>query len=481
MKFLALTMILSSFFAVEAFAQKKVNCSIAEKDVRKRANRCLKRKKFERRKKCFDQIGKRIDRRYRSCEQVLEPLKGQFMAMERQKYPKQPSALEGGGPGDQMANHGNGPHGNMGAEFKGEPMQPKEDVRKCQKVAKMVRKRGNRCLGIKNAKRRGMCFKKVGEAKHRRVQEGCKMQLGPVAQQLMAEEQKRYKTNSIGEGRGPEGPHHSVQPTKMADNQGHSLAFCQKVAKKAKRRAQKCLNRKNAKVRKNCMDKVGESVHRRVGEGCREQMEPLKNWVIAEEAKRYKTNSVANDQNHHHDGIAGNKQGDRQGHSKVMCKKVAKKAKRGAKRCLKKRNEFARKKCLDAVGESIHRRVGDGCRHDLNPIRDWVMAEEQKRYKTNSVAKDEAHHHDGLAPQTAKIDPMTCRKTASFAGSMAKSCLQKYKDHAKRQRCMDMLGKQIDKRLGGADACHAELDPVGQRYIAEEQKRYPNQPGTLNL
>jgi hypothetical protein len=451
------------------------NCSKVDKKVRRMANRCLAKKRFNQRKKCFDRVGKMTEKpQWRNCEETFERLANEFAMKEKQKFPNQPAALVNGGPKEM-----GGPEGNM--EFKGEPMmKPKYDQRMCQKVAKMVKKRARNCMRKKNFKRRQKCFHQVGEAKWKRVQDGCKETLDPLADNLMKQEMAKYGTNSLDD-KGPAAGGHGVKGPQMADNKGHSLKFCRNIAKRTKSRVKKCVKKKKQSARARCFKSTGEFIHKRVGDGCREQLEPLKQWAINAEMAKYGTNSIDGDKNHHHDGIAGTKDGDRQGHSKVQCRKVAKQAKTRAKRCLKKKNEMARKRCLDNVGEGIHRRVGEGCRHEINPVRDWVVMQEKKRYGTNSVdgGKDDKHHHDGLAPQTAKVDPRLCRSTASFAQVFTNKCLYRYKKYVQRKRCMDLGKKYVDKRLKGADACHAELDQVISRYIAQEKQKYPDQPSAV--
>lgn len=70
-------------------------CRKLEPTIRKQAEACLKIKKPEERGKCFEKIGKTVEPT--GCGPFFEPLKQEYMSKEREKYPDQPSAIEGGG------------------------------------------------------------------------------------------------------------------------------------------------------------------------------------------------------------------------------------------------------------------------------------------------------------------------------------------------------------------------------------------------
>ena len=124
----------------------------------KMADNCLKVKKEDKRRACFDQIGSKMPPGFfEGCRPLVEPIKAQYEAKEKERYPNQASAMNGDKGGDK------GPHGQPGMPPQGHPTDKNAKPVDCAKIGTKIHQEADKCLKIKDTPKRKMCFDKVGE------------------------------------------------------------------------------------------------------------------------------------------------------------------------------------------------------------------------------------------------------------------------------------------------------------------------------
>lgn len=128
--------------------------------AKKMAENCLKVKKEDKRKACFDQIQTKLPPGFfDGCRAQVEPVKAEIEAKEKEMYPKQGSAINQGGP----QGPGNGPQGGPGMQPPPAGDTQAKKAVDCGKIGDKIRKSGDKCLKVKDTPKRKACFDKVGE------------------------------------------------------------------------------------------------------------------------------------------------------------------------------------------------------------------------------------------------------------------------------------------------------------------------------
>ena len=208
LKFILLTC--SSVIALNVHAQDQKNlgnssaqkfdisvCNKLVPQIRPQADGCLKLKDQPARQQCFDKIGQVIQKSAPNgaCDQVLNPIKQEYIAKEKQLYPTQASAL--GGP-----NGNNGPQGNMGSQNGGQPMKTGQTGQMlpaavCDKLPQSIKPQADECLKMKEQPKRAQCFDKIGQEIQKVAPNGgCDKALDPLKHEIMSKEKQMYPKQS---------------------------------------------------------------------------------------------------------------------------------------------------------------------------------------------------------------------------------------------------------------------------------------------
>ncbi|MBL7672016.1 MAG: hypothetical protein JNM39_16125 [Bdellovibrionaceae bacterium] len=165
--------------------------------LKKMAGNCLKIKKEDKRKGCFDQIETKLPPGFfGACRPQVEPVKAEMEGKEKELYPKQGSAIgkEGpNGPGE------GGPQGGPGMQ---PPTQAPKDMKPvdCAKIGEKIRKEGEKCLKVKDTPKRKACFDKVGEhVKQSGAEQACGDLINTLKADFQGRESQAYpgQPNSI--------------------------------------------------------------------------------------------------------------------------------------------------------------------------------------------------------------------------------------------------------------------------------------------
>ncbi|MDA8793120.1 hypothetical protein N9N67_07735, partial [Bacteriovoracaceae bacterium] len=271
----------------------EAECKQGVKMMRKGANRCLKRKNFDKRARCFDKISKPVSKKLghdffesSSCRPGMDALKAEVMAKEKQKYPKQGSAIEAHR-GDNRGGDNNGP-GNMNFS-----------EADCKAGAAKMEKRANKCLKRKKFSKRKKCMDNVHHPVKKKYGNGffegpsCRPVLDALKQKVIAQEKAKFpnQPSALADGGGDRnrGGDHRNDGGKRS----FSEADCKKGVGLMEKKANKCLKRKKFARRKKCMDNVHMPAKKRFGneffEGpsCRPMLDQLKQKIKGQEKSKY--------------------------------------------------------------------------------------------------------------------------------------------------------------------------------------------------
>lgn len=167
-------------------------CKKHEPTLRKLADACIAVANFDARKACFEKVGDTpsIPKDWwESCRSTIEPIKAEFMAKEKAKYPTQASALD-----SASNNHGNNnqnghAQNNHGPNSGGMPPMSMEH---CKKQEPQLRKSAESCLGKKSFDDRKMCFDKVRGEFPNEFWDNCNAITEPIKMEMMAKEKSKY-------------------------------------------------------------------------------------------------------------------------------------------------------------------------------------------------------------------------------------------------------------------------------------------------
>ena len=299
----------------------------------------------------------------------------------------------------------------------------------------------------------------------------------------------------------------------------HRRGGCKLAERVARKRGDKCLRVKKDNKRKRCMDRVGNYLERKFGERCMSQLEPIRRDLERRESEKYGKNSFGDMKgdhrgNDHMKGSMGSAQGSGKGHDPMMspqrddkpphrkfrkdhrkgpnCNKIADKVRKKADKCLSRKNERKRRRCFDNIGRYMERSGGERCHAQLEPMREQFMAREREKFpEQGQTLKDdgprkEPHHmgsqdqgkgHHGMDKRHDKMKrhkkaAKACRKVADRARKKGDRCLGK-RSQGKRRSCFDKIGSYVRKAKGGR--CEGALEPMKERFMEEERRRYPKQ------
>ncbi len=196
MKFNFLLFACSSVLAFNVYAQNNMGSITAPKfdlgvcnklvpQIKSQADVCIKIKDQSPRQQCFDKIGQSIQKSAPNgaCDSVLNPMKLEYMAKEKQLYAMQASAI-GGQPGQP------GQPGQMG-----QPQMVPAAV--CEKLAQTIKPIAEECLKLKELPKRTQCFDKIGQEIKKVAQNGgCDKALDPIKHEIMSKEKQLYPTQT---------------------------------------------------------------------------------------------------------------------------------------------------------------------------------------------------------------------------------------------------------------------------------------------
>lgn len=157
-------------------------CEKEIKRVTKMADNCLKIKKEDKRRGCFDRMSSKFPPGFEdACRAQIEPVKAIYQAKEKEMYPNQGTSMSGH---DNGGTEGKQPPPMTGTQGGTKTMKPEE----CEKMASKIRKEADSCLKIKDAAKRKMCFDKIGEE----IQKvGFEQACGDMANSLKSEYQSK--------------------------------------------------------------------------------------------------------------------------------------------------------------------------------------------------------------------------------------------------------------------------------------------------
>ena len=231
-----------------------------------------------------------------------------------------------GGPGNMAGgpNGGpnNGPNGGPGMNNGGKPNYTPADWNdsKCQAGVPKVTKGADACMKMKDAGKRAECFDKIGSQMPPGFFEACRTQVEPLKQAYMAKEKQLYPNQPSGidhggQNGGPNnGPNGGPGNTAGGPNGGPGMnnggpgnmpggpgmnnggpgnmagkkMDCGKVVSDTKAKAMKCLAIKTIASRKECGEKVGQSLGQSgADQACHDQVNQLHQDMIGQEKQKY--------------------------------------------------------------------------------------------------------------------------------------------------------------------------------------------------
>ena len=185
-------------------------CNRLIPQIKQEADQCIKIKEQMQRKMCFEKIGQSIQKTAPNggCDQALNPIKKEYMAKEKQLYPTQPSALEGGSNGGGGQSGQPNQPGQMGQPTSGQPNQPNQPgqgqgqgqgqgpavpAAVCEKLPQMIKPKAEECLKIKEQPARSQCFDRIGQEIGKVAPNGaCDKAIEPLKREIMAKEKQMY-------------------------------------------------------------------------------------------------------------------------------------------------------------------------------------------------------------------------------------------------------------------------------------------------
>jgi len=208
-------------------AALKAACQKLEPQIRESADACMKRSQADKRGQCFEQIGQTyFQGKTKECGSFFESMKAEYMAKEKQMYPTQASAMNGGNSGKNvptssgassqqgMPNSSAMPNTASASSPGSQPgMQPAgaqqgsssqqvssasgvkmDEALKaaCQKLEPKIRESADACLKRSQADKRGECFEKIGQTYFQGKAKECGGYFEPMKAEYMAKEKSMY-------------------------------------------------------------------------------------------------------------------------------------------------------------------------------------------------------------------------------------------------------------------------------------------------
>ena len=181
---------------------------------------------------------------------------------------------------------------------------------KCQAQIPKATKGADACIKMKDAGKRAECFDQIGKQMPNGFFEACRTLVEPIKQAYMTKEKQLYPNqpsgidhggnNNGGPNNGPNGG-----PGNMANNNGPNggpgtnggpgmmngkKMDCGKVVADTKAKAIKCLAIKTAASRKECGDKVGQTLGQTgADQACHDQVNQLHQDMMSQEKQKYPT------------------------------------------------------------------------------------------------------------------------------------------------------------------------------------------------
>ena len=413
------------------------------------ADKCLAISDFSLRKACSDKIGstlKASDDVFKACQTTMDPLKQQYIAKEKAKYPSQASAFGsdgGNGNGNNnnngspnspgMPNQGNnnmggtGNNGNNGNNGNGN--NPGFSPSQCQAQLPAVQKKAEACLNISEFNARSACFQAVPQGFPNGMFDSCGQTFDPIRAAIVAKEKSKYPSqasavpgpggpngnngpnngpntgmNNGGQNSGPNGS--SGSPSGSNNNNGWTPDKCSAQVPGVQKQADNCLKISDFKSRVSCFDKIGSSVPAGMFDSCRSVFDPLKSAIMASEKSKYPTQASALDGGGNNNGpqngsnnSPGNSNNNMNNSNnkspsqsmpspsanmpKVDCGKIVTDARAGAMKCLPIASQTSRKQCFDAIGQAIDKAgAKDSCRDQLDQLKSDILSQEHQKYPT---------------------------------------------------------------------------------------------------
>jgi hypothetical protein len=157
-------------------------------NVTKMADNCLQIKAQDKRRACFDQIGKKVPAGFmEGCRAQVEPKKAEYEAKEKSMYPDQTSTMNGNQQGQQTQG------GQKEQAGKAQPGQKETKAVDCVKVVDKIRKSAEACLKTKEAAKRKACFEKIGEEVRRSgAEQSCADLMSALKSEVQGREAQMY-------------------------------------------------------------------------------------------------------------------------------------------------------------------------------------------------------------------------------------------------------------------------------------------------
>jgi hypothetical protein len=165
----------------------------------KMAENCLKVKAEDKRRACFDQIGKKAPAgMMEGCRSQLEAKKAEFEAKEKSMYPNQASGMNGNNNGPQQGQPSQG-QPNQAGQQSGQSNQPAAQAAQggkkvdCAKIIDQLRKEADKCLKVKETPKRKMCFEKAGKlVQSSGAEKSCSEMLNSLKSEVQGREAQMY-------------------------------------------------------------------------------------------------------------------------------------------------------------------------------------------------------------------------------------------------------------------------------------------------
>ncbi len=247
---------------------------------RKMADACMKVKKENLRHACIDKFTAAFPQQFTdSCRAVVDPLKAEYQAKERELYPTQDM---------YVGNHPNQQGGPNGAITQWPP-------EKCQQEIPKARKMADNCIKIKKEDGRRVCFDKIGHNLPQGFDEGCRSMVEPLKAEYQQKEREKYPNQSStvdNHHNGPQGP--ATGPNNggfQAGTAPQNSANCEKYTSEIRRDGQACLLINDQAKRKVCCDKVGQKAdafsRQPASQNCSSDFEAVHHEIVNMEGQKF--------------------------------------------------------------------------------------------------------------------------------------------------------------------------------------------------
>ena len=356
------------FISSSAFAQTSgLSCSTLEGNLHMAGDKCMAIATQPQRQTCFDAIGKSIADGYKQlCGSTIDKLKAEYTTKEKAKYPTQASSM----------NSNNGTPQNTGTPQNN--ASPNSGL-SCSTLDGNLHIMGDKCLAVTAQQARQSCFDDIGKG----IADGYKQLCGSTIDKLKAEytakEKAKYPTQASSMNSKNGSPQNNGSST--------SGLSCSTLEGNLHMAGDKCLAVTAQQARQSCFDDIGKAIADGYKQICGSTIDKLKTEYTAKEKAKYPTQASSMNSNNGSPQNSGMTQNSPP--KNVDCSKLIGDTNSAAGKCLAMTSQPSRKKCFDAVGDTISRNPShDSCQGPLDALKRTVQDQEHSKYPNQPSGLD---------------------------------------------------------------------------------------------